>query len=216
MRSFIPIGSIRCSKAIKESVVFPTCFFCRENHYGTLGVKKNATNEEIRNAYLAKTKQLHPDSNPNDDSLHHKFSEVNVAYSVLSNRTKKREYDLAYAVNRNNIKHQRNNAYTYQHGKYRTTEQDWWQQDNSYHEKSSSHWQSEEKHQIKSKNKWLLLKVFGSLAIFNVLMVLPIWNYRSNENTKNLYYEDIIDDEEPVMLTNYNLGRRVQYDRGRI
>jgi len=55
--------------------------FC---HYDILGVDRNASKKDIRVAYLQKTKQYHPDSNPDDESLHEKFVKVTNAYQVLN------------------------------------------------------------------------------------------------------------------------------------
>ena len=52
-------------------------------HYTILGVPRTASQEEIRNAYLEKTKLYHPDANPNDEKSHTKFIDVQQAYEAL-------------------------------------------------------------------------------------------------------------------------------------
>lgn len=64
-----------------------------ENHYTTLGINKNATQEEIKKAYRKMSKKYHPDVNKGDTSSEEKFKQINEAYSVLSDETKRREYD---------------------------------------------------------------------------------------------------------------------------
>jgi molecular chaperone DnaJ len=64
-----------------------------KDHYATLGVRKDATPEEIKRAYRRLARQLHPDVNPDRDT-HERFKEVTVAYEVLSDPNKRQIYDL--------------------------------------------------------------------------------------------------------------------------
>jgi len=64
------------------------------NHYDLLGVKTDATLEEIKNAFFDKSKKLHPDSDPSNPGLHSQFVELNEAYRVLSKEPSRKEYDL--------------------------------------------------------------------------------------------------------------------------
>jgi len=64
-----------------------------KTHYETLGVPTFASKKEIRNAYIDKSKQYHPDSDPSDPSLHQKFVAVQLAYDVLSSDKKRGAYD---------------------------------------------------------------------------------------------------------------------------
>ena len=62
--------------------------------YDILGVKSNATQEEIRAAYLAQIKYFHPDVFPgNPEIAKVKTVQLNEAYSVLSDSEKRRQYD---------------------------------------------------------------------------------------------------------------------------
>jgi curved DNA-binding protein len=60
--------------------------------YDTLGLKDNATQEEIKKAYRKLAKQYHPDINKTPEAAE-KFKEINAAYEVLSDDVKKRQYD---------------------------------------------------------------------------------------------------------------------------
>eukprot|EP01012_Entosiphon_sulcatum_P006394 TRINITY_DN13006_c0_g1_i1.p1 TRINITY_DN13006_c0_g1~~TRINITY_DN13006_c0_g1_i1.p1 ORF type:complete len:389 (-),score=56.82 TRINITY_DN13006_c0_g1_i1:93-1259(-) len=60
--------------------------------YRTLGVARSATPEEIKKAYLAKAKHLHPDVNK-DPVAHKQFREVGEAYDVLKDPTRRTLYD---------------------------------------------------------------------------------------------------------------------------
>lgn len=54
-------------------------------YYAILGVPKNASLDDIKQAYRKLAIKYHPKSNPNDEEAHKKFVEVNEAYKVLSN-----------------------------------------------------------------------------------------------------------------------------------
>jgi curved DNA-binding protein len=60
------------------------------DYYGILGINKNATKEEIKNAYRILAKKYHPDKNQNDID---KFKKINEAYKILSDLNKKKDYD---------------------------------------------------------------------------------------------------------------------------
>lgn len=62
--------------------------------YDVLGVSEKATLGEIRDAFISKSKESHPDKNPNKPELHERFVQINNAYGVLSNASQRREYDL--------------------------------------------------------------------------------------------------------------------------
>jgi molecular chaperone DnaJ len=67
--------------------------------YDTLGVKKNASTEEIKKAYRKLAAKYHPDRNPGDTSAEEKFKEVQNAYDVLANPEKRKQYDTFGAAN---------------------------------------------------------------------------------------------------------------------
>ena len=61
-----------------------------KDFYGTLGVDKGATAEEIKKAYRKLAHQYHPDKKGGDEA---KFKEINEAYQTLSDDNKRRQYD---------------------------------------------------------------------------------------------------------------------------
>ncbi len=65
-----------------------------KDYYKILDVSKDATDDEIKRAYRKLAKKYHPDANPdNKQEAEAKFKEVNEAYSVLSDKTKRAQYD---------------------------------------------------------------------------------------------------------------------------
>mgnify|MGYP001050130921 CR=1 FL=1 len=64
-----------------------------EDYYNILGIGKAATADEIKKAYRKLALKLHPDKNPGNKEAEEKFKKINEAYAVLSDTTKRKEYD---------------------------------------------------------------------------------------------------------------------------
>jgi len=64
-----------------------------KDYYGALGVKKNASEEEIRKAFRKLARKYHPDVNPGDKSAEEKFKTISEANDVLSDPKKRKIYD---------------------------------------------------------------------------------------------------------------------------
>lgn len=62
-------------------------------YYEVLGVSKDASEKEIRQAYRRLARQYHPDVNKNDDAAEEKFKDINEAYGVLSDEDSREKYD---------------------------------------------------------------------------------------------------------------------------
>ena len=65
----------------------------KRDYYEVLGVSKDASADEIKSAYRKKAKASHPDLNKDDPNAEEKFKEIQEAYSVLSDESKRRMYD---------------------------------------------------------------------------------------------------------------------------
>jgi hypothetical protein len=70
-----------------------------KNHYEVLGVSPRANVEEIRRAYRDRARKLHPDMSPSASSTV-QMTDVNLAWSVLSDERRRREYDATLLVSR--------------------------------------------------------------------------------------------------------------------
>ncbi|MGI6732453.1 MAG: DnaJ C-terminal domain-containing protein [Anaerovoracaceae bacterium] len=65
----------------------------KRDYYEVLGLKKGASEKDIKKAFRKKAIEYHPDKNPDDKTAEEKFKEVNEAYGVLSDPDKKDKYD---------------------------------------------------------------------------------------------------------------------------
>src|SRR3954467_8827516 len=63
------------------------------DYYEVLGASKSASEDEIRKAHRKLARQYHPDRNPGDKKAEAQFKEVQEAYDVLSDATKRTQYD---------------------------------------------------------------------------------------------------------------------------
>eukprot|EP00053_Salpingoeca_punica_P003342 m.42656 g.42656 ORF g.42656 m.42656 type:complete len:189 (+) comp12123_c0_seq1:170-736(+) len=64
--------------------------------YSILGVKRTATDTEIKDAYYRLSMQLHPDRNPNSPEAASRFTLVADAYAILGQRDRRRQYDAGH------------------------------------------------------------------------------------------------------------------------
>jgi molecular chaperone DnaJ len=73
----------------------------REDYYKVLGVKRDATADEIRKAYRRLARKYHPDVNPGDKAAEEKFKQISEANDVLSDEKKRAIYDRHGAYSEN-------------------------------------------------------------------------------------------------------------------
>lgn len=64
-----------------------------DDYYKTLGVDKGASDDTIRTAYRDLARKYHPDLNPDDESAKKKFQEATIAFEVLSDKDKRKQFD---------------------------------------------------------------------------------------------------------------------------
>ncbi len=69
--------------------------YIEKDYYKALGVAKDASSADIKKAYRKLARELHPDKNPDNAEAEAKFKDVSEAYDVLSDESKRKEYDEA-------------------------------------------------------------------------------------------------------------------------
>ena len=69
-----------------------------KDFYKILGVSKDVSDAELKKVYRKLARQYHPDSNPGDAKAEAKFKEISEAYSVLSDKEQRTEYDQVRAM----------------------------------------------------------------------------------------------------------------------
>ena len=77
----------------QKSAFHSTATRAERDYYEVLGVSRNADAKEIKKAYYAMAKKMHPDVNKDDPKATEKFAEVQAAYEVLSDKEKRAGYD---------------------------------------------------------------------------------------------------------------------------
>ncbi|MBI5885504.1 MAG: DnaJ domain-containing protein [Deltaproteobacteria bacterium] len=70
-----------------------------KDYYDILGVKKGASDDEIKKAYRGLAKKFHPDLHPGNKAMEARFKEINEAYAILGDPKKRSDYDLTGTAN---------------------------------------------------------------------------------------------------------------------
>lgn len=71
-----------------------------KNYYQILGLKSNASKDEVKNAYRTYATKFHPDKQNGDKFFEERFKEILEAYEILSNDSKRENYDSKRENNR--------------------------------------------------------------------------------------------------------------------
>ncbi|CAL4106198.1 unnamed protein product [Meganyctiphanes norvegica] len=89
----VPWRNVELRHPIGFSQFHTTTSLRGQDYYEVLGVPRNASVKEIKKAYYQLAKKYHPDVNKNDPTAQKKFTECSEAYEVLSDDTKRSQYD---------------------------------------------------------------------------------------------------------------------------
>ncbi|KAK7922442.1 hypothetical protein WMY93_009344 [Mugilogobius chulae] len=170
------------------------------NHYELLGVKSDATLEEIKNAFFDKSKKVHPDSDPSNPELHSQFVKLNEAYRVLSKDKSRKEYDLKLGYPYSAHQTYGSNYSHTEHGNKFSSEaenQRYWEQfrQSNAHNMSTEAWQ---------KRRTQNLRVLGYCIIAMMLSVgFHYLLFRKLEEVHTNY----MDEKDRVITAIYNEAR---------
>jgi len=110
LKILLPIGTHQNTQNVIRPVLFSTSSHKYVTHYDVLGIEKEATQKEIKEAYIKLGKECHPDmhqsinegeyqspgaTNKNEAEITKKFTKINEAYEVLGRIESKRAYDIS-------------------------------------------------------------------------------------------------------------------------
>uniref|UniRef100_A0A0N5BXS3 J domain-containing protein n=1 Tax=Strongyloides papillosus TaxID=174720 RepID=A0A0N5BXS3_STREA len=101
-QSFFSFSVVNCfgekedfEEMVNKNSSIATTKDTNSDYYELLGVEKTATEADIKNAYRKLALKFHPDRNPNDVHAQEMFKEISVAYSILSDPNRRRQYDIS-------------------------------------------------------------------------------------------------------------------------
>ncbi|WP_324282381.1 J domain-containing protein [Cyanobacterium aponinum UTEX 3221] len=66
------------------------------NYYQVLGISSDASPEDVKKAFRTLARRYHPDVNPGDQNSEEMFKQINEAYDILSDYTKRQQYDSQF------------------------------------------------------------------------------------------------------------------------
>ncbi|MCI4380079.1 hypothetical protein PGIGA_G00235770 [Pangasianodon gigas] len=163
------------------------------SYYDVLGVKADASLEEIKNAFFDKSKKLHPDSDPTNPSLHSQFVKLNEAYRVLSKEGTRKEYDFLLRHHTMAQSFSPSSRYTHNPSSAETTENvRYWEQFRNAQDYSEEGWQRKRK-----KN----LRLVGYCIVAMLLSIgVHYFGFRKLEEVHN----DFMDKKDSVITKIYN------------
>ncbi|KAI8049531.1 DnaJ domain-containing protein [Syncephalis plumigaleata] len=80
---------------MKDRIVMVEQILAENDFYGILGLERTCAQNEIRRAYISRSRIIHPDKMRNSESSTQAFQKLSSAYETLSNPTRRRDYDVS-------------------------------------------------------------------------------------------------------------------------
>ncbi|MBG6188207.1 J domain-containing protein [Flavobacterium sp. CAN_S2] len=170
-----------------------------KDYYKILGVAKNATLENIKIAYRKLSKKFHPDLNNGDKFFEEKFKEIQEAYEILSDISKRKHYDYINDTTINNREYDEN--LRKKEDEFRKQEEDFLKREEIIRQKEEKI--SETENLIKNKESSSTYKV---LIFFLILILFAVLSTAYNLNQKNNTTNTRIIEE----TTNDNINNEVK------
>lgn len=210
--------TITWRRRIRECFSGPT-IRKQKDYYEILGVKKDASQEEIKAAFYARSKQLHPDKGNSAESSE-RFVELKLAYDVLRRPTERRAYDLR---ERGRNHESFRNPYHHYHQSHQQRAWEWsrfWEQNSTTSESFG-----ESEHKKRSSEQWrFILKWTVAGFVFAVMYNI---GYILQSHARDRRLSKLVDEHEiaksfmrqpefrdkfPDTLEIYELGRILKGD----
>ena len=156
--------------------------------YEVLGVKKDASAEEIKKAYRTLAFKYHPDRNPGNKEAEEMFKKISAAYDVLGDETKRKQYDTASVYGTSQAETASNTQYSGGYADYTFTNEEfarWFrEQQNRYNSQNNSrryyYYSSNDKNRPTSrmsKGSAFILLIFSVITLLfglNIILWLPL------------------------------------------
>ena len=183
-----------------------------KNYYELLEVSEKASPEVIKKAYITLVKKYHPDLQPENEkkSAEKKIKEINEAYEVLSDKTKKESYDRKLQMQRVKEEHYNtsSNSQNTSNNTYKNTNNSY----NSVNSKRTENIYSKPHTQKKVIRKPTVNESFDNLSDFNNFQ--NDYNNIMNEIYHNVYNEAYNNAYRQAYINNLkNMGYEIQYER---
>ncbi|XP_044536193.1 dnaJ homolog subfamily C member 4 [Gracilinanus agilis] len=196
---------LRCPRCPPCARLLSSTFCLRagqSNYYELLGIRPDASMQEVKRAFFAKSKELHPDRDPKNPALHNRFVELNEAYRVLSKDCSRRAYDSQLSL-RGSMRRPSQQAPNSQNQGPASASSSWsspdsryWAQFRQVHPEASRRaWQRQQKQNHRVLGYCLLLMLGG--------MVLHYIAFRKLEQV----HRSFMDEKDRVILALYNESR---------
>lgn len=162
------------------------------NYYELLGISANASQKEIHKAYILLAKKYHPDMNNNSAEALDKMKKINIAYEILSDETKRAEYDKEIKVTQRESAYSKKKRYDDKdNDDYQKQAKDMWEEINKYYNESKAD-SEEEDISVNEKHKfpfyfsmWFIWLIYFAYPPYSICVSIMLTLGRYTELEKN-------------------------------